>query len=238
MVFFFPSNTWQMNTFLKPLDALIPKIPFSFFRRILGPGHLQGSGVVSVGVWEGGGRQLSPLWGKRGRVQPEGLCRPPHPQTITRPPQSALYVCDAARGQSLVGGGGGQGTTRNTPCGHRNPSLQGPREGGRRTPATLTRGRVGRSTADKGWSLGASIKAGLLGTQSEGGHPGMRLGGKRAQKGFQERLQRRLPAVRTAVGRQCLAGTKRWEGRWGRTEVAGRADRCAKEGAVGGCLPA
>ena len=28
---FFPPNVWQMMTFLNPLDALIPKIPFSFF---------------------------------------------------------------------------------------------------------------------------------------------------------------------------------------------------------------
>ena len=28
--FFFPSNTGQMMTFLNPLDALIPRIPFSF----------------------------------------------------------------------------------------------------------------------------------------------------------------------------------------------------------------
>ena len=27
----FSSNTWQMMIFLNPLDALIPKIPFSFF---------------------------------------------------------------------------------------------------------------------------------------------------------------------------------------------------------------
>ena len=31
MVNFFPPNPWQMMTFLNPLDALIPKIPFSFF---------------------------------------------------------------------------------------------------------------------------------------------------------------------------------------------------------------
>ena len=29
--FFFSPNTWQMMTFLKPLDALIPKVPFLFF---------------------------------------------------------------------------------------------------------------------------------------------------------------------------------------------------------------
>ena len=29
--FFFPPNIWHMMTFLTPLDALIPKIPISFF---------------------------------------------------------------------------------------------------------------------------------------------------------------------------------------------------------------
>ena len=28
---FFPPNTWQIMTFLNPLDVLIPKIPFSLF---------------------------------------------------------------------------------------------------------------------------------------------------------------------------------------------------------------
>ena len=31
MVNFFSPNTWQMMSFLNPLDALIPKMPFSFF---------------------------------------------------------------------------------------------------------------------------------------------------------------------------------------------------------------
>ena len=46
MVNFFPPNIWQMMTFLNPLDALIPKIPFSFFADF-GPGlgHLRGPGV-------------------------------------------------------------------------------------------------------------------------------------------------------------------------------------------------
>ena len=44
--FFFSPNTWQTVTFLNPLDALIPKIPFSFFfLPILGLGHLRGLGV-------------------------------------------------------------------------------------------------------------------------------------------------------------------------------------------------
>ena len=38
-----------LMTFLNPLDALIPKIPFSFL-PILGPGHLQGLGVSLGGI--------------------------------------------------------------------------------------------------------------------------------------------------------------------------------------------
>ena len=34
MVNFFLPNTWQMMTFLNPLDMLIPKIPFSFFAEL------------------------------------------------------------------------------------------------------------------------------------------------------------------------------------------------------------
>ena len=33
MVNFFPPNTWQIMTFLNPLDALIPKAPFSLLPR-------------------------------------------------------------------------------------------------------------------------------------------------------------------------------------------------------------
>ena len=32
---FFSPNAWQMMTFLNPLDALIPQIPFSFFAAYL-----------------------------------------------------------------------------------------------------------------------------------------------------------------------------------------------------------
>ena len=38
-----------MMTFLNPLDALIPKIPFSFFTNFLGLGHLRGP-WVSLGM--------------------------------------------------------------------------------------------------------------------------------------------------------------------------------------------
>ena len=45
----FPPNMWQMMTFLNPLDALIPKIPFHFFCRFLGLGHLRGRQGVRLG---------------------------------------------------------------------------------------------------------------------------------------------------------------------------------------------
>ena len=55
----FPPNPWQMMTCLNPLDALIPKIPFSVFCRYLGPGHLRGLGVSLGRIL--GARQLSPF---------------------------------------------------------------------------------------------------------------------------------------------------------------------------------
>ena len=46
--------------FLNPLDALIPKIPFSFFAAFWVRVTSGARGSVSVGFW--GGRQLSPFW--------------------------------------------------------------------------------------------------------------------------------------------------------------------------------
>ena len=46
---FFPPNTWPMMTFLTPLDALIPKIPTSFFAEFWVASGAQGS--VLVGFW-------------------------------------------------------------------------------------------------------------------------------------------------------------------------------------------
>ena len=48
-----------MMTFLNPLDALIPKIQFSFFLLNLGPGHLRGPGVSLGRIL--GACQLSPF---------------------------------------------------------------------------------------------------------------------------------------------------------------------------------
>ena len=54
---FFSPNTWQMMTFLNPLDALIPKIPFSFFADLWVRVTSKARGSVSVGLW--GSCQLS-----------------------------------------------------------------------------------------------------------------------------------------------------------------------------------
>ena len=49
-----------MMTFRNPLDALIPKIPFSFFADFWVWVTSEAPGSVSVGFW--GSRQLSPFW--------------------------------------------------------------------------------------------------------------------------------------------------------------------------------
>ena len=54
---YFSTSTWQMMSFLIPLDALIPKISFSFLAKIL----VRAPGSVLVGFL--GARQLSPLRG-------------------------------------------------------------------------------------------------------------------------------------------------------------------------------
>ena len=77
MVLFFSSNIWQMMTFLNPLDALIPKIPFSFFPDFGVWVTSKTWGSDSVGFW--GPCQLSPFWG-RGGVRPEGSIDPPPPR--------------------------------------------------------------------------------------------------------------------------------------------------------------
>ena len=70
-------------TFLNPLNALIPKIPFSFFPDFWVWVTSKARGSVLVGFW--GSCQLSPFWGEG---PAEGLYRPrPPPETKTRPPQ-------------------------------------------------------------------------------------------------------------------------------------------------------
>ena len=48
---FFSPNIWQMMLFLNPLDALIPKIPFSFFADFWVWVTSEARGSVSVGFW-------------------------------------------------------------------------------------------------------------------------------------------------------------------------------------------
>ena len=66
MVNFFSPNIWQMMFFLHPLDALIPKIPVSFFADFwvrVTPGARES---VSVGFW--GVPSIEPLLGGGGGV--------------------------------------------------------------------------------------------------------------------------------------------------------------------------
>ena len=63
-------------TFLKPLNALIPKIPFSFFAEFWVWVTSKARGSVSVGIW--GSQQLSPFWGEG--VQPERSIDPLPPR--------------------------------------------------------------------------------------------------------------------------------------------------------------
>ena len=60
----FSPGRWQVMTFLNPLDALIPKIPFFFFYRISGSGHLWGLGV-NLGR-SLGGPSIEPFFGGGG----------------------------------------------------------------------------------------------------------------------------------------------------------------------------
>ena len=71
---FFTPNIWQMMIFLNPLDALIPKIPFSFFPDFWVWVTSKAWGSDSVGFW--GSCQLSPFWGRGGSGR-RALSTPP-----------------------------------------------------------------------------------------------------------------------------------------------------------------
>ena len=73
-------------TFLNPLDALIPKIPFSFFADFSVRVTSEARGSVSVGFW--GSRQLSPFWGgsSQGALSTPSIESPPAPGTQPPPP--------------------------------------------------------------------------------------------------------------------------------------------------------
>ena len=76
---FFSPNAWQMMTFLSPLDALIPKIPCSFFADFWVWVTSEARGSVSVGFW--GSHQLSPFGGGGGGLA-RGAASPPPPPSI------------------------------------------------------------------------------------------------------------------------------------------------------------
>ena len=92
-LFFFSSNTWQMMTFLNPLDALISKIPFPFFFcRIFGPGHLRGLGVSLGRIF--GGPSIEPFLGE-GVFSQRAVSNPP-------PPPETRCACDTGAYASPV----------------------------------------------------------------------------------------------------------------------------------------
>ena len=84
MVIFFSRQPWPMMTFLNPLDALIPKIPFSLFAEFRVRVTSGGWGSVSVGFGRGEGASIKRLLGEGG-VWPE-----PPPQLKACPPQQCL----------------------------------------------------------------------------------------------------------------------------------------------------
>ena len=83
---FFSPNIWQTMTSLNPLDALIPKVPFSLFCRFLGLGHLRGPGV-SIGRISGSCQLSLFFWGGSSQGAQSTPAPPPPPQTKTRPPK-------------------------------------------------------------------------------------------------------------------------------------------------------
>ena len=90
---FFSPNTWQMMSFLNPLNTLVSKIPFSFFAKFWGRVTSGARGSVSVGFWEA--RQLSPFWGEGGGAS-QGSVSTPRPEAESPPP---MVPCHARGGR-------------------------------------------------------------------------------------------------------------------------------------------
>ena len=77
-------------TFLNPLDALIPKIPLSFFADFWVWVTSEARGSVSVGFL--GSHQLSPFWG-RGEGSSQGAVSTPPPGSESMPtPEVWLFL--------------------------------------------------------------------------------------------------------------------------------------------------
>ena len=81
--------SWQLMTFLNPLDALIPKIPFSFFFNFWVCVTCKAWGSDSVGFL--GSCQPSPFWGRGGSGRRALSPPPPPPVPKTRPPLCPCY---------------------------------------------------------------------------------------------------------------------------------------------------
>ena len=79
---------WQMMTFLNPLNAMIPKIPFSFFSDFW-VWVTSGAQGVSLGRW--GSCQLSPFWG--GGSDRRALSTPPPPGNENPASRSGPSCC-------------------------------------------------------------------------------------------------------------------------------------------------
>ena len=79
-------------TFPNPLDALIPKIPFSFFAEFWFRVGSRARGV-SLGRIFGGGRQLSPFLGGGGGGSSQRAVSPPPSPANESPPTPAALQC-------------------------------------------------------------------------------------------------------------------------------------------------
>ena len=98
--FFFSSNTWQMMIFLNPLDALPPKIPFSFCAELWVQVTSGGLGSVLVGFL--GGTSVEPFLGE-GVSLARRLYRPPTTTGDESPCTPALERCGQGDGMRRRG---------------------------------------------------------------------------------------------------------------------------------------
>ena len=93
----FSPNTWQMMTFLNPLDALIPKIQFLFFLPNCGSRSPAGPGVSLGRIL--GGLSMEPFLY---RPHPLGDESPPNPAQVIRDP-AAVQIFPLVNGDPELG---------------------------------------------------------------------------------------------------------------------------------------